>query len=348
MLRDEWASGSRPKLVTVLVLNRREFITFVETPTQVARSTLEIPVTRTIQTGLLLGLAAAVLLGQPLPTALPAQPLGPDDLIALTVANLPELTHVFRIGPDGLLRLPSVAKPVEARGKYPFELEQTIRETLKRDRILVDPVVSLSVVEYAARPVTVMGAVRRPTTFQATPQTTVLEALARAEGLAPEAGPTILVTRKGPGGSSETLTLSVKALIERADPVVNFRLFGGEQIRVPDAPRVYVLGRVKRPTFVPVKDPAEATVLKILAQVEGLADFASSELVIYRPLEDGAKEIVVDLKKILKGESPDLKLQAYDVLYVPESKGRRLRAEIVSALVGFGTSTASGILVFNR
>ena len=41
------------------------------------------------------------------------------------------------------------------------------RQALRDGQILVDPVVTVTIVEYFSRPISVMGAVRKPATFQA-------------------------------------------------------------------------------------------------------------------------------------------------------------------------------------
>lgn len=298
-------------------------------------------------------LTLAVLLTLPAAIAqnatLPVQPLGPDDLVVLTVANSQELSHQFRVSPDGKLHLPQLAAPIPANRRYPQDVQEDIRKALIEQRLFVNPTVSLAVAEYASRPVTVMGAVRRPTTFQATAQTTLLEALAKAEGMAPEAGETVMVTRPGIGGAEPEITkVPVRLLLEDGPLTQNIRLYGGEQVRVPEAPRVYVLGNVKRNCVIPVKDLRETTLLRVLTQAEGLANFSASEGVIYRRRSDGdgRESIVVDVKRILKGKSPDVQLQPYDVLYIPEAKGRRLTAEVIDRMAGFGVSTVRGYLIF--
>ena len=47
----------------------------------------------------------------------------------------------------------------------------------------MDPLVKVTVVEYHSRPIAVMGAVHKPVTFQSVGMVTLLDALARAEGL---------------------------------------------------------------------------------------------------------------------------------------------------------------------
>jgi hypothetical protein len=79
---------------------------------------------------------------------------------------------------------------------------------------------------------------------------------------------------------------------------------------------------------------------------EGLGPFTASEAVIYRKADTERQSIVIDLKRILKGKSPDVQLLPNDILYVPEAKGRRLTANVLDRMAGFGASTVSGVLVF--
>jgi len=45
----------------------------------------------------------------------------------------------------------------------------------------------------------------------------------------------------------------VKGLIDAADPTLNITLIGGEEIRVPEVGRVYVIGNVKKPGAFPCR-----------------------------------------------------------------------------------------------
>src|SRR6185437_7669053 len=96
---------------------------------------------------------------------------------------------------DGTIWLPLLKTGVRATGLFPRDLETSIVEALKAEQILVDPIVKVTVVEYHSRPISVMGAVKKPLTFQAVGAVTMLDALARAEGLSPEAGTEVLVSR---------------------------------------------------------------------------------------------------------------------------------------------------------
>src|SRR5581483_11460025 len=111
---------------------------------------------------------------------LPAQRIGANDLIAITVYGSPELTRTLRVGAEGQVRLPMLKQSIRAAGRMPAELEAVIAAALQSEQLLVDPLVTITVVEYKSRPISVMGAVRKPLTFQATGELTLLEALARA------------------------------------------------------------------------------------------------------------------------------------------------------------------------
>jgi len=280
---------------------------------------------------------------------LPPQQMGPGDLIALSVYGAPELTRTFRVSEDGAIRLPMVKWDIEARGLMPHELEQRIASALVEGRIFVDPVVTVTIVEYRSRPISVVGAVRRPLTFQALGKTTLLEALARAEGLTSDAGAEILVSRPAPkAGPPQIERIPVTGLIDAANPVLNINLGGGEEVRVPQSGRVFVVGNVKKPGAFRIEDGYGITVLKALAMAEGLAPYATKEAFIYRQGETPAQEMPVDLRKILDRKSADVKLRANDIFYVPDNRVSRLTITAIEKTIGFAASTASGILILSH
>src|SRR5882724_3807306 len=143
---------------------------------------------------------------------LPAQKIGADDLVAISVYGSPELTRSVRVSAEGQIQLPMLTRGIPAVGLVPREIESAIAAALRAEKILIDPVVTVTVAEYRSRPISVAGAVKRPLTFQAFGTVTLLDALTRAEGLAPEAGSEILLTRPAAGGTPATERILVKAL----------------------------------------------------------------------------------------------------------------------------------------
>jgi polysaccharide export outer membrane protein len=282
---------------------------------------------------------------------LPAQAVGPNDLIAVSVYDAPELSRTIRIGTDGMIRLPMLKQLIKAEGLFPADLETAIAKALREEQILVDPFVTVTIAEYHSRPISVSGAVKMPLVFQAEGPISLLEAIARAQGLSEVAGPEVLVSRSQPGPNGETVMLTrrvtVRNLINDADPAVNIKLTGGEEIRVPEVSKIYVVGNVKRPGAFPVQNGSETTVLQMLALTEGLEQFSSKNAFIYRREANGGKnEIPVELDKILQRKSPDVPLIANDILYIPDNRNKRIGMRAIEAIIGFGVGAGSTALIY--
>jgi polysaccharide export outer membrane protein len=281
---------------------------------------------------------------------LPAQRIGPNDLLYLSVYDAPELSRTFRVGADGVIRIPMLKQSVKAEGRMPAELEAAVADALRDEQILVDPVVTITVAEYHSRPISVAGGVKQPLTFQADGPVTLLEALTRAGGLGPESGSEILVSRSLPGGDGSRVLvqrISVRGLIDAADPKLNIRLTGGEEIRVPEAGRIYVVGKVKKPGVFALQDGGESTVLKALALAEGVEPFAAKQAYIYRREAGPAgtrNEIPIELTKILQRKAPDATLVANDVLYVPDNSGRRVGVAALEKFLLFATGATTAAI----
>jgi len=291
---------------------------------------------------------------QPLaaPTAsLPFQRLGPNDLLHLSVYGAPELTRPIRVSNEGKIFVPMLKDFFIAEGKFPSDLESEIASALSSSQILVDPVVTVTVAEYVSRPISVIGSVKQPLTFQAFGNITLLDALSRAGGLTTDAGPEILLSRPANASHSQLVDrIPVRQLIDQADPALNYPLTGGEEIRIPEASKIFVVGNVKKPGAFPVHDSQDTTVLKMLALSEGLLPYATDLAYVYRR-EGGAggrNEIPIPLAKIMARKSPDMPLLPNDVLYIPDNKSKRVTMSMIDRMATFGAGTVSGMLVWRR
>lgn len=282
---------------------------------------------------------------------LPSQPVGPSDLIVVSIYNQPALSRTVRVSTDGQIRLPMLKQRIAAAGKLPSDLEEAIASAYQSESILVDPQVTVNIADYHSHPIQVGGAVRRPLTFQAEGPTTLLEAINRAEGLTDSAGPDVLVTKSdiGPDGKKGipvTRRIMAKALFESGDSAANIVLTGGEEVRIPEAGRVFVVGNVKKPCNFPIKQ-GESTVLQALTYSEGLLRYSTKQAYIYRREADGQKnEIAVELKQIMERKIPDVKLLPDDILYVPENEKKRMSMAALTAMFTIaGGSVAYALIV---
>src|SRR5277367_2825776 len=123
---------------------------------------------------------------------LPARPLEGGDLLAVGVYGAPELSGAARVSPEGSIRLPMLKPGIDVKGLLPSEVEERIAAALVAGQILIHPAVTVTIAEYHSRPISVVGAVRQPVTFPAYGKTTLIEALARAQGLNADAGTEVL------------------------------------------------------------------------------------------------------------------------------------------------------------
>jgi polysaccharide export outer membrane protein len=277
------------------------------------------------------------------------EPVGAGDLVYVAVAGSPELSRSYRVSTDGGLTLPLLRQPIPVEGLSPSAIAQAVSDALVRERVLVAPIVSASVMEYRSRRVGVVGAVKAPTIVQAVGDVKLLDAIARAQGFSPEAGPEVIVTRPNASGASETVHIPIKELLAGNNPELNLPLHGGEEVRVPEAPKLYIVGNVKMPGIYPLNDVGGTSVMKALAISQGALRFTTRQAYVYRVVtgSETRQEIPIPLRDILHRKAPDVQLQANDILYIPENSRARLNAEVLERISGFGSTVGSGWIIWH-
>ncbi len=119
--------------------------------------------------------------------------IGSEDVLNINVFQAQELNREVRVSASGEISLPLLGS-VRATGLTPRELEFVLQELLHRT-YMKDPHVSVFVHEMQSHPVSVMGAVKRPGVFQIRGSKTLLEVLSLSEGLADDAGETVIILR---------------------------------------------------------------------------------------------------------------------------------------------------------
>lgn len=113
--------------------------------------------------------------------------LGPNDLLYVSVFGQPEYSpppQGVRVAPDGTLSLPLLGS-VRVEGKSPAELSQVVEAGLTE--YLLEPSVSVAVLEYASRRYFVFGEVKEPGPKIMDRPVSALEALAMGAGFNPGA-----------------------------------------------------------------------------------------------------------------------------------------------------------------
>ena len=276
--------------------------------------------------------------------------VGAEDMIVVMVLDSPEFSRSVRINAEGAFRLPLVKQMIPASGKTTAELEQTIARVLVEEGLLREPSVSVTVREFQSKPVTVTGAVRGPMVFQALRPLPLSEALARAGGVSETAGPDILITMPPADGKTARKEVRVSAhnLLTLGDPNANLMLYGGEEVRVMPAGRVYIIGGVMKPGPVLLSDDRPLNLLQAVSLAGGPTAAAGRKAYLLRSSEPDPqrREIAFDFKTVMKQPDKNLVLQANDVIFVPDSQIKRATQGGVTAAATSFMYTIVGVLLW--
>jgi len=144
---------------------------------------------------------------------------------------------------------------------------------------------------------------------------------------------------------ANTITVNLARILENGDTSSNILLQPGDVVTVPHAGIVYALGAVTRPGgFVVSNDRGQLTTLKVLSLAGGLDRAAKSDraVIVRRDGNGQQHEVEVDLKKVMKFEAEDVRLQPSDILYVPKSVAKQALIKTAELSVAIG----SGIIIY--
>ncbi|HEY4530824.1 MAG TPA: polysaccharide biosynthesis/export family protein [Luteimonas sp.] len=106
--------------------------------------------------------------------------VGSQDLLEISVFGVKDLTHQARVNSNGMINLPLIGG-VMAGGKTVPELEKELGARYS-DGYLQNPQVTVFVKEYTSQRVTLEGALKKPGIYPLTGKTSLLQAIAMAEG----------------------------------------------------------------------------------------------------------------------------------------------------------------------
>lgn len=248
--------------------------------------------------------------------------IGPKDLLEISVLGVTEINRVVvRVSEEGRITLPLLGE-IGVGDLTKFEVERKLA-ALAGERIVLKPQVTVHILEYLSRRVSVVGAVENPGPFELLGRRTVLSVLSEAGGLTRDAGEEIIVLRQRPGGENTSIRISVEGLFVRGDPELNIALEPGDVVNVPVDKTValYVFGQVRNPGALQVRRSSLPTLTQAIAQAGGFTDRANRKRVQIRRKDASGREleITVNVRSILKGKRKDVPLQVNDTVHVPES-----------------------------
>ena len=155
--------------------------------------------------------------------------IGPEDLLDVQVWKNSDLSRIVPVRPDGMISLPLV-NDLQAAGLTPSELRREITQRLAE--FVPSPEVSVIVREVHSVKVAVLGAVRMPGHYEVRSPATVLELIARAQGLTEFADRGRIVVLRQNGTSTTRLPFNYRKVAEGPEQD-NFYVRPGDIIVVP-------------------------------------------------------------------------------------------------------------------
>jgi polysaccharide export outer membrane protein len=280
--------------------------------------------------------------------------LGPDDQLEILGPELSELANKqVRVDGDGDIEVPLVGR-IPVSGLTAQQTEQELNRLLAT--YIRSPQIAVSVVEVRSQPVSILGAVNTPGVHQVQGHKTLLEMLALAGGVRPDAGYSIRITRElewgciplptaklDPSGRFSVAEVNLKEITEAKNPEEDIQIFPHDIISVPKAQMVYVIGEVKRSGGFVLGEHQSISVLQALSLAEGLnntADTRHARILRLNANADQREETAVDVKDILNGKKSDVALQGEDILFIPGSTGKKVALRSIEAAIQTGTGIA--------
>jgi polysaccharide export outer membrane protein len=246
--------------------------------------------------------------------------IGPKDLLEIRVLEVPELNVERRVSDGGFLELPLVGQ-VPVSGMTATDVRDRVQALLMA-KYVNRADVSVTVKEFASKPVSIVGAVHKPGSLNISGRWYILQAITAAGGLTETAGKKIFVLRLAANGLSDTLEIKTDDLLRGNAAQWNILLLPGDTVNIPArrSVRVFCLGQVKSAGAVEFDSDDRISLLSVIAKAGGLTDRASNSIRIKRQGPDGKDtEILVNYRRIVAGKDPDPVLKADDVLIVKES-----------------------------
>jgi polysaccharide export outer membrane protein len=268
---------------------------------------------------LVLMATAAVAGAQEQPLFSTDAPVGPRDVLKVAVLEDPSINAEVTVSPDGNIVL-NVVERVQVSGLTASQIEARLKSILEAN-YLAKATVVVQVMEFASKPISVVGAVVRPGAIRASGNTTLIQAITQAGGLAPGHGRELYVLRTGANGLTEQVAVPVDELMVQGNPEYNIPLAPNDLVNVPvDTPlTVYVMGEVMRPGKAQFRSSQTPTLMQALADAGGPTDRAGRKVIIMRNSGGQQDRLEVNLNDIRKGRRKDVVLQDNDTVLLEES-----------------------------
>jgi len=235
--------------------------------------------------------------------------VGPGDMVRISVFRNPDLTTETRVSERGTVLFPLVGE-VSVQGLTPSQAASRIAEKLKEGRFVVNPEVTLSLMQVNSRQVSVLGNVNKPGRYPLDGTSAKLtDLIAIAGGIAPTGSDQVTIVSSR-GGKTTSRDIDIPTMLRTGDLSNNVTLEPGDTVFVHRAPMVYIYGEVQKAGAYRLEK--DMTVMQALAMGGGLTPRGTERgIKVTRKNGDGKTEV-----KQVRLTDP---VHVDDVIYVRES-----------------------------
>lgn len=261
--------------------------------------------------------------------------IGPDDTVTITAQDADEISKPWRVGTAGELNLPMVGV-MHVAGMTVDQFQQALTERMRK--YYIHPQVSVAISDLRSQPVTVVGPVDKPGTYQLQGAKTLFEVLVMAGGPKETAGLEVTLTRliergriasfgvrQDEGGTYDIAKVNLKDVMEGRGAAAEVPVQPYDVVTVSEyKPQrmVHIAGEVNKPGTVELVTLDTVSLMRVLAAAGGLTRTASAHRTLIVHLNAAGVQTssaFVDINKILKGTARDLDLTAGDIVIVPSN-----------------------------
>lgn len=221
----------------------------------------------------------------------------------------------FRVYTSGKILLPLVSG-VEVAGLTVEEIQAKLIDVFSS--FIKKPVVTVEILEFKSQPLYLLGKFNRPGLYYLDRPTRLLHGLALGSGLSDNAnlrGARLV-------RADHIQPVDIYQLLYSNDYKQNVQLRSGDTIYVPgnEDQQVFVFGQIKKSGAVPMDNGRLNLVQALSAAGVGALPYDDSHIRIIRSLTPTRGQLlVVDLGKIINGQSLPLALMDGDIIYVPKT-----------------------------
>ncbi|WP_296639925.1 polysaccharide export protein EpsE [Thiobacillus sp. 65-1402] len=171
--------------------------------------------------------------------------MGTGDVLRITVYGQPDLATEARVGENGSITFPLIGD-VKLAGITPARGETEIAQRLSKGGFILEPFVTLNVVQYRSQQISVLGRVNRPGKYTLEKVSRISDALALAGGIIIDGSDTVTLVRTR-DGKPEYRDIDVVALFRPGGEASNELVQDGDIVNVARQPMFYIYGEVQRP-----------------------------------------------------------------------------------------------------